>query len=202
MGRSFGPLLRSAASSGSVKMLRSALSAMARSRRARRTACHPESVSMRVRRGSKVERWMMEDYVAGVLTAEAQADWPSPLLEALAVVCRSFALHTVVFRRAREYDVVASRLDQLFASPELAPQSIVEAVHRTRGVYLVDEAAHVPRTAARALFHSSCGGATDTAAAVWGADWTLEPVVATCEACRAEAPRWTRTLEPSRIRTF
>src|SRR5215207_1471746 len=159
------------------------LRSMARARRARRVSRHTSTVCIRVQRGAVIERWPLERYVTGVLAAEAPVGAPPAMLEALAVVCRSFALRAVVIRRSRRYDVVDSRLDQMFVPPELADANVVAAVATTTGAYLLDGGQRRSTMALRAMFHTSCGGATDSPDAVWGHG--AERIVAMCPGCSA-----------------
>jgi stage II sporulation protein D (peptidoglycan lytic transglycosylase) len=181
-------------------VIRSRLRSVARTRRGRRVSRKTSTVRIRVRRGAVIERWPLERYVTGVLVAEAPVGAPPAMLEALAVVCRSFALRAVVFRRSRRYDVVDSRLDQMFAPPELADTNVADAVARTTGAYLLDGAERRSTMALRALFHTSCGGATDDPDAVWGRG--AERIVAMCPGCSARSVQWDHVVDPGSVRAF
>jgi stage II sporulation protein D len=112
----------------------------------------------------------LEEYVAGTVTAETGAAWPAEALQAQAVASRTYALHRMLRPRGFRHDLTGSTLDQVFRPGAPVPATIAAAVDATRGVYLTAATVAAPDDLApiNALFHASCGGATDTAASVWG----------------------------------
>lgn len=143
----------------------------------------------------------LEEYVAGTLAAETSPAWNAEALKAQAVVSRTYALHRLAHPRALRYDVVGSVLDQVFRPGLPVSEAVSSAVHATRAEYLTaawpaDRDAGAPLNA---LFHASCGGATDTAAAIWGRDEGERGV--RCPSCAQRPFRWTATLETAEFLT-
>ncbi len=104
----------------------------------------------------------LEPYVASAVASETPASWPREALRAQAVVARSYALHERTRRAAERFDLEANVLSQRYAAGEV-PASARDAAQATRGQVLVFDGAPI-----LAAFHSSSGGATASAAEVWG----------------------------------
>lgn len=141
-----------------------------------------------------VTTWNLEDYTVGALAAEASLDWPEEALLAQAIACRSYGMLRVVHSSRSDHDVVASTLHQAFVSPRVVPDQFTEFARRTAGHHLVDRSLiRAALTSYQALFHMACGGQTDSARSVWGAQPDDSPV-ARCDSCERRAPRWRVTL--------
>jgi stage II sporulation protein D len=145
-------------------------------------------------------RMDLEDYVAGVLSAELSV-WSAPaaLLEAQAVAARSYAVAELDHRarRAPRAWLHDDTRDQVFAGrppPGRAGAAVRTAVERTRGLVLFEGQAVVD-----ARYHAACGGRTALGSAVFPeADFAaLSPVdCAPCERLRG-TPRdavWETTV--------
>ncbi|TAM76784.1 SpoIID/LytB domain-containing protein [bacterium] len=103
-------------------------------------------------------------YVLGVLGREISPKWPAAVLQAHAIISRSYALG----RRkdaAHAFDVYATTADQVYGgvNAESAPGN--DAVYQTRGQLL-----WYGNGLASAFFSSCCGGHTESAGALWGKD--------------------------------
>lgn len=106
----------------------------------------------------------LEDYVIGALGGEMPASWSREALRAQAVVSRTYALHQRAAHRARDHDVEAGTLSQVYVGAEIAPPSLRAAVRDTRCEILT----HAGGRPILAAFHSASGGRTASSLEVWG----------------------------------
>ena len=104
----------------------------------------------------------LEAYVASSVASETPARWPAEALRAQAVVARSYALHERARRANESFDLEGSVISQRYAVGAV-PESARSAARATAGQVLVFGGAPI-----LAAFHSSSGGATASAAEVWG----------------------------------
>ncbi len=104
----------------------------------------------------------LEAYVASSVASETPASWPAQALQAQAVVARSYALHERARRANDAFDLEGSVISQRYAVGAV-PDSARTAARATAGQVLVHAGQPI-----LAAFHSSSGGATASAAEVWG----------------------------------
>ena len=96
---------------------------------------------------------------------------------------RTYTLIAIAAPRDPDYDLVAGVDDQVFEGVENIPAIFRNAAEATRG-----EVLYYRDGLARTVYHSTCGGRTESAAAAWGTDFPyLRSVVD--EDCR-ESPAW------------
>ncbi|MFY0577173.1 SpoIID/LytB domain-containing protein [Cystobacter fuscus] len=107
----------------------------------------------------------VEDYLRGVVGSEL-AGKPEAL-KAQAVVSRTYALAGRNRHERAGYDVCDLTHCQLYRGRQDERPEVDKAVEATRGRVL--RGRHASEPLAPAYFHSSCGGATSTAASVFGA---------------------------------
>jgi stage II sporulation protein D len=130
-----------------------------------------------------VEVVPLEEYVAAVLSREAPPSFLPEALAALAVSVRTYTLLAVASPRDPDYDVVAGVEDQVFEGVENVGPVFRAAAEETRG-----EVLYYKGGLARTVYHSTCGGMTESAEDAWGKDIPyLRSVV--CNDCR-ESPAW------------
>lgn len=127
----------------------------------------------------------LEDYVAAVASREAPPGFEPEALAALTVAVRTYALQAIEKNREPMYDVVSGVEDQVFEGMDNVTGVFRSATQETRGIVLTYGGA-----LARAVFHSTCGGRTETAKDAWGTDMPYLRSVA-CDDCR-DSPvyRW------------
>ncbi len=125
----------------------------------------------------------LEDYVAAVISREAPRGFAPAALEALAVAARTYALVAVAKPRDPAFDLVSGVEDQIFEGTQNSDGPFRAAVDATRGMVLLYGGG-----LARAVYHSTCGGRTESAADAWGGDVPYLRSVA-CGDCR-ESPTW------------
>jgi stage II sporulation protein D len=97
-----------------------------------------------------------EEYVVGVLRAEASERWPLEMLRAQAVVARTYAAHHRNIAGAKPYHILASTLHQQYAGRVPATSPAWGAVRDTSGQVLLWEGEVFP-----AFYHSESGGYTE-----------------------------------------
>lgn len=125
----------------------------------------------------------LEEYVARVVSREAPPSFGEEALKAIAVAARTYVRAALGKPRDPAYDVAATVDDQVFDSAKEVPARVLEAARGTRGEVLVFDGA-----LARCVYHSTCGGRTESAAAAWGRDYPYLRSVP-CQDCR-ESPAW------------
>lgn len=116
----------------------------------------------------------LEDYLAGVLQAEAGERWPAEALRAQAIVSRTYAAYHRLINASRPYHIVASTANQQYAGRVPAGSLLWGAVQETTGQVLLWEGELFP-----AFYHADSGGFTENPRDVFGARNlpALKPVV-------------------------
>lgn len=127
----------------------------------------------------------LETYVSAVIARETPPRFHPEALAAQAVATRTYAVGATKKPRDPSYDVVGSVEDQVFDGIDNVAEVFRAAAEGTRGLVLVYRG-----ELARTVFHSTCGGRTESAANAWGKDVPyLRSQV--CEDCSdSPAYRW------------
>jgi stage II sporulation protein D len=140
---------------------------------------------IRVQTSRGVVELALEEYVAGVVSAEMPASFPPEALKAQAVAARSYALTRKMDARVagRAFDIGSGVLAQVWT--ERPSAAGLAAASATAGEVLVLGVDPV-----EAYFHSTCGGRTEAGLAALGRD--LPYLVAVdCGRCeKAPRARW------------
>ncbi len=137
----------------------------------------------------------LEEYVAAVLSREASPSFQPAALAALAVVVRTYAVNGAAKPRDPAFDLLNGVDDQVFDGFDRVFPQFRAAAEETRGVLL-----WFGDGPARANYHSTCGGRTESAADAWGRPYSYL-VSVPCDDCReSPAYRWEyrMTLEEGR----
>lgn len=127
----------------------------------------------------------LEEYVAAVVSREGAPSFHPSALAALAVAIRTYTVNALAKPRDPAYDLLSGVGDQVFEGFDRVHPQFRKAAEDTRGELL-----WFGDAPARANYHSTCGGSTESAGAAWGKEFPyLVPVG--CEDCR-ESPafRW------------
>jgi len=144
-------------------------------------------ISAEVRKGRLlvINRIPVETYLLGIVGSEMNPLWPSDALKAQAVAARTYAMQRrMIMRYAnRPYDLESTVLSQVYKGAERISQSVIDAVSLTRGEVL----SHNHRLV-EALFHSTCGGQTNSAREAFG-NHVSYLVPKKCKWCRP-SPRY------------
>lgn len=129
----------------------------------------------------------VEDLVAATVTAESPPNAPPAALAAQAILARSW----IAASRGRHgrFDLCDTTHCQHFKEASPAGR---EAARATRGLVLAwQDKPFAP------AYSASCGGRTQTAAAIGWNDENAYPYFAVeCSVCRREEPEWTRHFSP------
>lgn len=107
----------------------------------------------------------LEDYLYGVVPAEMSSGWPLEALKTQAVAARTYALANLGRRASLGFDLYDTVSDQVYRGFSAEKPDTTSAVDATRGQILTWQDRPIA-----AFFHSSSGGETDDALAVWGQD--------------------------------
>jgi stage II sporulation protein D len=115
------------------------------------------------------ERSMLEDYLVGVLAAEASIEDEFEALKAQAVVSRTFALRNLERHRGEGYDFCSTTHCQRYTQVKRKGKAqinalLVRAVAETQGEVLRDARGQP----VEAYFHAACGGMTADIETLWG----------------------------------
>ncbi|HWF60486.1 MAG TPA: SpoIID/LytB domain-containing protein [Nitrospira sp.] len=107
----------------------------------------------------------LEEYVKGVVPAEANPVWHLEMLKVQAVATRTYALYQHMLSSTRDYDVVSDIQDQVYRGRQGIDARVVEAVESTRGLVVTYQGAPI-----YAAFSSTAAGITEDAMIVWSKD--------------------------------
>jgi stage II sporulation protein D len=106
----------------------------------------------------------LEEYLVGVLRAEAGEKWPLEALRAQAIVARTYAAYHRLLNGAKPYHVTASTAHQQYAGRVAATSPVWGAVRETVGQVLLWEGDVFP-----AFYHTESGGYTEDPRTVFAA---------------------------------
>jgi len=106
----------------------------------------------------------LEDYVAGVVRAEAGERWPAEALRAQAVAARTYGAYHRVLGNGKPYHLVASTAHQQYAGRVGPGSPVWAATSETAGQVLLWEGELFP-----AFYHTESGGFTEDPRTVFAA---------------------------------
>ncbi|MBS1790664.1 MAG: SpoIID/LytB domain-containing protein [Acidobacteria bacterium] len=131
------------------------------------SAVSPQSIRVRSISENVTRELPLEEYLVGVLAAEASIETEPEALKAQAVISRTFALRNPG-RHAREgFDFCSTTHCQRFTLPKPRQYAAARrAVAATRGEVLRDRNGAV----IDAYFHAACGGVTANIETLWGVE--------------------------------
>jgi|SRR5579871_522008 len=137
-----------------------------------------------------IESISLEKYVASVLAGEVGHSWPLESLKAQAIAARTFAILRMRERKASEYHVQNSQIDQVLKSKPA--EVFITAARETAGLVLT-----LDGRLAETSYHSTCGGNTTNAKSVWGRNYPHLRGVE-CGYCKSSPTfKWETELELS-----
>lgn len=105
----------------------------------------------------------IEDYLLSVVPSEVPSRWPAEVLKAQAIAARSYVVANLNKHKVDGYDVKDTVEDQVYSGVQSENDETNQAVAQTKGMVLKHNNAVIS-----AFFHSTSGGATEVAEAVWG----------------------------------
>jgi stage II sporulation protein D len=136
----------------------------------------------------------VEDYLVGLINCEISSLWPIEAIKSQAVIARSYAIYQKDARRGALYHLESSVMDQVYDGVDIEDSRAARGVRETEGEVLVSAGSVI-----QAFYHSSCGGHTEAAQNVWGADIPYLQGVE-CRYClTAPSINWETTLPLKKI---
>jgi stage II sporulation protein D len=127
----------------------------------------------------------LETYVAAVISRETPQLFHPEALKAQAVASRTYAHGAMRKPRDSAYDILGSVEDQVFEGIDNVSSGFSNATSETSGLVLLYRGELV-----QTVYHSTCGGRTESAANAWGKDIQYLRSQ-TCEDCSSSpAYRW------------
>jgi stage II sporulation protein D len=129
-----------------------------------------------------------EDYVLGVMAAEAPASYSAEALKAQAVVCRSYALANRGKHGAAGYDLCDSVHCQLYLGASGEKPSLAKAVRDTAGLVMRYQGQLVS-----AQYCGDCGGMTQRGSQPYLVSVRDSPDEGGPDYCEGRSHRWTKT---------
>lgn len=136
----------------------------------------------------------IEEYLVGLINCEISSLWPIEAIKAQAVIARSYAIYQKDSRRGSLYHLESSVMDQVYDGIDIEDSRAARGVTETEGEVLVAGSSVI-----QAFYHSSCGGHTESAKNVWGANIDYLQGVE-CRYClTAPNLRWETTLPLKKI---
>jgi stage II sporulation protein D len=111
-----------------------------------------------------VNEVLLEDYLVGVLRAEAGEKFPLEALRAQAIAARTYAAYHRVLSAAKPYHIVASTAHQQYAGRVPSTSALWAVVRETTGQVLLWEGDVFP-----AFYHTESGGYTEDPRTVFAA---------------------------------
>jgi stage II sporulation protein D len=106
----------------------------------------------------------LEEYVVGVVRAEASEKWPLEMLRAQATVARTYAAYHRLISAAKPFHILASTAHQQYAGRVPPASPVWTAVRDTAGQVLLWEGELFP-----AFYHTESGGYTEDPRSVFPA---------------------------------
>ncbi len=120
----------------------------------------------------------LEKYLVGLINHEISSSWNMEAVKAQAIVARTYALFQRSQRQEDFYDLESTVLDQVYGGSLLEDERARRAVEETRGTIITYNGKPI-----RALYHSCCGGHTESSRYFTGEDLPYLEGVA-CPFCR------------------
>lgn len=150
--------------------------------------------------GPNADLWVinelpLEEYLGGVVHCEIAAQWPWEAVKAQAVVARTYATFQRGNRRAELYDVDSGVSDQVYEGIGKEDLQSHEAVRKTKGELVLYQGRPI-----FAVYHSCCGGETESPESLWAGYFPYMKAVA-CNFC-FDSPHflWTYAVDSEKLR--
>jgi stage II sporulation protein D len=136
----------------------------------------------------------LEEYLVGLINCEISSLWPIEAVKAQAVIARSYAIFQKDNRKNALYHLESSVMDQVYNGADIEDSRAARAVKETAGEVLTYGGGVI-----QAFYHANCGGHTEAAVNVWGADVPYLQGV-DCTYCQEVLPaRWEVSLGLKKI---
>ncbi|MFA6384436.1 MAG: SpoIID/LytB domain-containing protein [Candidatus Omnitrophota bacterium] len=127
---------------------------------------HGQLTIKRVRNAMTLINYVdLEDYIKGIAVREISHYWPVDALKVHATVFRTYALYAMKQNVSRDFDVTSDVYSQVYGGTSAQRYRITDCIDDTAGDVLTYEGNIFP-----AYYHSTCGGSTEDAKALWNID--------------------------------
>jgi len=110
----------------------------------------------------------LEEYVQGVIKDEIPAAWPTEAAKAMAIVARTYAVYQRAQQSGSLFHVRSTTASQMYGGATGEDPRTTWAVQATRGQLLLFDGQPIS-----AFYHSCSGGATEDAADIFGARFSM-----------------------------
>jgi len=137
-----------------------------------------------------VNRVGIEDYVAGVVEAEAGARQPLEYYKVQAIISRTYALKNFGKFINQGFNICDNVECQVYKGVSKHDDNILKATAMTEGVVIVDDSANL----VAALYHSNSGGQTARAEDVWHKSIPYLKSIRDTFSLKSSNAQWTRTI--------
>lgn len=136
----------------------------------------------------------LENYVKGVMKMEIAPFFSREAQKAQAVVARTYALYRKMQSSHRDYDVLPTAMDQVYAGVNGEDPKLSRAVDATRG-----EVLYYGEEPAFTVYHSESGGFTESAENVWGKNFPYLQARRIPFPTASPRSSWMLSLQPSQL---
>jgi len=107
----------------------------------------------------------VDSYIAGVLYHEVSPKWPMDVLEAQAIIARTYALRQAKLNKDKDYGLVSTAFSQVYGGRTSEKGRTSKAIRRTKGKVLTYKNKIFPT-----FYHATCAGHTEDASFLWKID--------------------------------
>lgn len=134
-----------------------------------------------------------ESYTSAVISPWVTEETPTSLADCYAVMARTYALHEKINNASQEFDVKDTLEGQLYLGNDLS-NAANDAVQATSGLVMLYQ-----NRPFRPFYHTACGGATTSAAWIFGCPELTPLAGGVCPYCtqNQNLPNWSYTLQSS-----
>ena len=139
----------------------------------------------------------VETYLRGVLHMETNEAWPTEALKAQAVISRTYAVLNRGRHGSRGYDLCATPHCQAYGGAAAERPATDAVLRRTRGEVVMDRKKRLVST----VYHSCCGGSTESAQNVWRHAGQPHLKAARCGWCRGSPHYFWKARVPTELVT-
>ncbi len=156
------------------------------------TFTYDDNLELTLNRGTirAINNVNIEDYVAGVVEAEAGKNVAFEFLKLQAIICRTYALGLTNRHPGEGYQMCDAVHCQVYHGKSRFNPTIIAAVAETKGKVIADSKFQL----ITAAFHSNCGGETVNSEDVWSISLPYLRAVKDTFCCRKPHATWERKI--------
>jgi stage II sporulation protein D len=140
----------------------------------------------------------LEDYIAGVVEAEAGQRLPLEYYKVQSIICRTYILGHLRRHELEEFNVCDKEHCQVYKGKSMANPDIQKGALQTKGVVLMDDNLNLITCA----FHSNCGGETCNAEDVWNRPSFGLKAIKDTFCLRQRSAKWEKVISKNEWRKY